>query len=90
MERAASLLAGVGEAEYRDGVLSLHHEGQLDYEELLAGLLDALGGSAEGGMDVIDRDEWTMTRYTVEAGDARSKVVPLNEALEGKCAEWGA
>lgn len=84
-------LSALEEVEYAGGTLRVWHSGPLlDPGDLFSRLVRALGREARGGMDVIDYDEWTMTRYTYQGGEIRSRTIPLNEALESKCSDWGA
>lgn len=84
-------LEGLDEVEYDGRILRFWHDGAIaEPEELLERLVGRAGLECEGGMDVFDEEEWTVTRYVVEKGKISGRTIPLNEVLEGGAAEWGA
>ena len=90
-ESMAGQLGMLDEVEYDGRTLRIWHEAPLaDPEGLLRALAERCGPECGGGMDVIDHDEWEVTRYTVENGKIESRTISLNEVLEGKSDEWGA
>lgn len=90
-ERVRGKLEFLDEVEYGEGTLRIWREGlTADPEQFFEDLAGDAGLTGEGAMDVIDHDEWTLTRYTLKNGEVKSRTIPLNEALEGKSDEWGA
>lgn len=90
-EAFKSELDGLDEAEYDGRVLRFWHDSVVfDAADLFERLAGRLEGQAGGGLDIIDREQWTITRLTLENGRISRAVIPLNEVLEAKANEWGA
>jgi hypothetical protein len=90
-EEFTSEFEGLDEVEYDGRVLRFWHDCVIfDAEGLFERLAGRLGSEAHGGLDVIDREEWTITRYVLENGAVTSITIPLNEVLDAKANEWGA
>jgi len=84
-------LGELDEVEYDGRVLRFWHEcNYMDAESLFTRLAGRAGGQAHGGLDVVDREDWTITRYVLERGAVTSCTIPLNEVLDAKANEWGA
>lgn len=70
--------------DFTDGVLDLEHEGTwLDVEDILESICHVFGPEARGGIDLIDNQEWELTRFTIKPGGFESRLLPLNNVLEG-------
>ncbi|MFW5490458.1 MAG: hypothetical protein ACNI3A_18875 [Desulfovibrio sp.] len=70
--------------DYTDGVLDLEHESSwLDIDDMLDTIKHVFGSEARGGIDLIDNQEWELTRYTIKPGGYESRKLPLNNVLEG-------
>ncbi len=66
-----------------DGSLDFVYEGQWrDAEADLDAIRTVLGPAGRGVVDVIDHDEWRMTRYFLEHGTLRAVPIHLDHALD--------
>jgi hypothetical protein len=84
-------LGELDEVEYDGRVLKFWHEcNYMDAEALFKRLAESAGDAAHGGLDVVDREAWNITRYELEQGTVTSTTIPLNEVLDAKANEWGA
>lgn len=51
-------------------------------EEVLRALADTLAHNAEGKLDYLDLEDWTLTRYLPRAGGFHASTRGLNQVLE--------
>lgn len=69
-----------------DGLLRISWEGMyFPLDEVVAALEHSLGAAAEGKLDYLDLDAWTLTRYVADgsgAGRFVSTTRSLNQVLE--------
>lgn len=71
------------EAAYGGGTLEIQHEGSfVDATGFMEALAAALGPEAEGHLDVIDNDDWTITRHVVQGGKWRFQTFGIDDVLE--------
>ncbi len=69
--------------EFDGDELSLEFEGAWFFlDEFLEALAPQLPEGAQGRVDCIDHDEWTMRRVRIEGGQLSEKIVDLNDVLE--------
>lgn len=68
---------------YEDDMLRVSFEGLVfPHEEVLSLLKEWLPPEASGKMDVIDLEEWTLTRHVWEGGNFTTASRSLNQVLE--------
>ncbi len=73
----------VGAAEWSGDLLRLAYEGEyFPADEVVAALEPFLTPQAEGKLDVMDLEAWTLRRFVFRGGRATSRQASLNQALE--------
>lgn len=83
-EALDSVQSQIGEvrASFESGVLRIDHEGFAFAEDVLEAVIPHLEDNAEGKIDYVDRQEWTLTRYRVSGREWTRKIFNLNEVLD--------
>lgn len=67
----------------RDGdILRISFEGSYFPEEEIVHVLRAAHGSLEGKLDVLDMENWRLTRHAFQDGRLHSSSAPLNNVLD--------
>jgi len=86
--KALALDCPLEQADWADGLLSLEHEGRwVDALSFLEAVAEVLPPGGDGHADVIDNQDWTITRCLVRPGKLESQTFGIDDVLENTKAE---
>lgn len=77
-------ICGIDECISLEGtLLTVHFEGVFfPIDDVLTALKSTLSPQAEGRLDYIDMDEWTLTRFWIQGGLITHNTTSLNQVME--------
>lgn len=78
------------QVEYDGYVLRVDHEGVfLDIDDFVERVTKLLGDEGKGALEYIDHIEWEVTRYVIEKGEVRTKLVKVDNVLDAHMRDHG-
>lgn len=70
------------EVSYADGTVLVEHDGEYDrVEDVVLRVMEAMAEGHESGLDIIDHDENTITRYAIEADGFRARQMDMDDVV---------